>query len=48
MGSDQFNPTDEISFEGVKDVFVNPSKQEFKTYTNDSPDELKPISVKNK
>lgn len=48
MASDKFNPKDEVSFEVVKDVFVNPSKQAFKTYTNDSPDELKPNSNQNK
>jgi len=48
MASDKFNPKDEVSFEVVKDVFVNPSKEAFKTYTNDSPDELKPNSNQNK
>ncbi|MEJ6980078.1 sugar-binding domain-containing protein [Pedobacter sp. P351] len=48
MSSDKFNPKDELSFEVVKDVFVNPSKEAFKTYTKDSPDELKPTSNQNK
>ncbi|MBC8052653.1 MAG: beta-glucuronidase [Sphingobacteriaceae bacterium] len=44
MASDKFDPKGEVSFEVVNDVFVNPSKQSFKTYTNESPDELKPNS----
>jgi len=48
MDSPQFNPKDEVSFDAVKDVFINPSREAFKTYTKDSPDELKPNSNQNK
>jgi len=48
MSSDKFNPSAEVDFEVIKDVFVNPSKEQFKTYTKDSPDELKPNSNQNK
>ena len=48
MDSGRFNPETELSFETIKDIFVNPSKEEFKTYTKDSPDELKPNSNQNK
>ncbi len=48
MASDKFNPAVELSFEVIKDVFVNPSKEQFKAYTKDSPDELKPGSNQNK
>ena len=42
MLSAKFNPQDQVSFEVVNDVFVNPSKESFDTFTKDSPDELKP------
>ncbi|WP_069658987.1 exo-beta-1,4-galactosidase [Arcticibacter eurypsychrophilus] len=48
MGTDKFNPVTDVPFEVIKDVFVNPSKQEYKNYTKDSPDELKPNSNQNK
>lgn len=48
MQSDSFDPKGELSFDVIRDVFINPSKEEFKTYTNDSPDELKPDSKQNK
>ncbi|WP_207424365.1 exo-beta-1,4-galactosidase [Desertivirga brevis] len=48
MASDKFNPREAVSFEVIKDVFVNPSREQFKTYTKDSPDELKPNSNQNK
>ena len=48
MASDKFNPQEQVSFEVIKDVFVNPSRDQFKTYTKDSPDELKPDSNQNK
>ncbi|WP_207532505.1 exo-beta-1,4-galactosidase [Desertivirga arenae] len=44
MNTDSFAPKDEVSFEVVKDVFVNPSRERFSTYTKDSPDEMKPNS----
>jgi hypothetical protein len=42
MESEQFNPKFEVSFAVVKDLFETPSKQQFETFTKDSPDELKP------
>jgi hypothetical protein len=48
MNSDQFNPKHSLSFEVIEDIFVSPSKEQFKTYTKDSPDELKPNSNQNK
>ncbi|MEN9909625.1 MAG: hypothetical protein RLZZ540_2774 [Bacteroidota bacterium] len=48
MNSDQFNPKNTLSFEVIQDVFVSPSKEQFNTYTKDSPDELKPNSNQNK
>ena len=48
MNSDQFNPKGSLSFEVIQDLFVSPSKEIFKTYTKDSPDELKPNSNQNK
>ena len=45
MLSAKFNPQDQVSFEVVNDVFVNPSKESFDTFTKDSPDELKPAPV---
>jgi hypothetical protein len=48
MNSDQFNPKGNLSFEVIQDIFVSPSKEQFKNYTKDSPDELKPNSNQNK
>lgn len=48
MNSDQFNPKNKLDFEVIKDVFTSPSREVFKTYTKDSPDELKPNSNQNK
>ena len=48
MESDAFNPKNSLSFELIQDIFVSPSKEQFKTYTKDSPDELKPNSNQNK
>lgn len=48
MNSDTFNPKEDLSFEVLNDIFVSPSKEQFKTYTKDSPDELKPNSNQNK
>jgi len=33
MLSDKFNPKDNVTFEVVKEVFVNPSRESFDTYT---------------
>lgn len=48
MNSDAFNPKNSLSFDVIQDIFVSPSKEQFKTYTKDSPDELKPNSNQNK
>ena len=48
MSSDAFNPKNSLSLEVIQDIFVSPSKEQFKTYTKDSPDELKPNSNQNK
>jgi hypothetical protein len=48
MNSDQFNPKNSLSFEVIQNLFVSLSKEQFKTYTKDSPDELKPNSNQNK
>ncbi len=42
MTSAQFNPKFEVDFTTIKDIFETPSKQQFETFTKDSPDELKP------
>ena len=42
MNSAQFNPKNEVDFAVVEDIFKTPSKQQFETFTKDSPDELKP------
>ena len=48
MNSNQFNPKNQLSIDVIQDIFVSPSKEQFKTYTKDSPDELKPNSNQNK
>lgn len=48
MNSDQFNPKNQLTLEVIQDIFVSPSKEQFQTYTKDSPDELKPNSNQNK
>lgn len=48
MTSDKFNPAHEVDFSVIEDVFRSPSRQQFNTYTKDSPDELKPTSTRNK
>lgn len=48
MNSVAFNPKGNLDFEVLKDIFVSPSKEQFKTFTKDSPDELKPNSNQNK
>jgi len=46
MLSDAFNPAFQVDPAVVKDVFLTGSKIVFKTYTKDSPDELKPKPAK--
>jgi len=46
MQSDAFNPAFQVELSVVKDVFLTGSKIVFKTYTRDSPDELKPKPAK--
>jgi len=48
MNTEKFDPKNEATFELVKDILISPSKYQFSTYTNDSPDELKPNSNQNK
>jgi len=48
MGSDKFDPTEEVDMAVVEDIMVSPSKQQYKIYTVDSPDELMPNSNRNK
>ena len=47
MASSQFNPKFEVAYQTVKDLFEQPSKIQFDTFTKDSPDELKPKSKNN-
>ena len=46
MKSDAFDPQFQVDLSVVKDVFLTGSKIVFKTYTRDSPDELKPKPAK--
>jgi hypothetical protein len=41
MQSDGFNPNQTVDLAVVKALFTTPSQDTFRTYTNDSPDELK-------
>lgn len=43
MQSDQFNPKDAVALDVVRDLFVSPSKEQWNSFTKDSPDELKPV-----
>lgn len=42
MESPQFNPKFKVDFSVIDDIFKTPSRQQFETFTKDSPDELKP------
>jgi hypothetical protein len=42
MASSQFNPKDEIQVSVIKDIFRTPSKEVWNSFTNATPDELKP------
>jgi hypothetical protein len=42
MASSQFNPKDEIQVSVLKDIFRTPSKEVWNSFTNATPDELKP------
>lgn len=48
MVSDKFDPKEEVDLAVVKDIMVGPSREQYKIYTVDSPDELKPDSKQNK
>ncbi len=48
MESDKFDPKDEVDLAVVEDITVSPSKEQYKIYTLDSLDELKPNSNQNK
>jgi len=41
--SDRFQPKDAVDFKVVKDLFETPSREQFHTFTKNSPDELKPV-----
>jgi hypothetical protein len=43
--SAQFQPKDAVDFKVVKDLFETPSREQFSTYTKNSPDELKPKQI---
>jgi hypothetical protein len=44
--SAQFRPATAVDFNVVKDLFETPSREQFSTYTKNSPDELKPQQIK--
>jgi hypothetical protein len=46
MASEDFNPPVAVDIKVLKDIFLTESKLVFKTYTRDSPDELKPKPAK--
>ena len=48
MNSSQFNPKDKVSAAMINNIFEKASREQFDTYTKDSPDELKPNSAQNK
>jgi hypothetical protein len=43
--SKQFQPAMAVDFKVVKDLFETPSREQFSTYTKNSPDELKPKQI---
>jgi hypothetical protein len=47
MASTQFEPKDVIPFDLVKDIFQTASKEVWSSFTNATPDELKPQNQKN-
>ena len=44
--SARFQPTEAVDFNVVKDLFETPSREQFSTFTKNSPDELKPQQIK--
>ncbi len=46
MASAKFNPTDVIDIALIKDLFITPSKDVWDSFTNATPDELKPQNQK--
>lgn len=42
MASNQFNPKEEVGLPVIKDLFISPSKETWQSFTNATPDELKP------
>lgn len=42
MNSDKFNPQQEVPLALVQDLFQTPSREQWSSFTKDSPDELKP------
>lgn len=47
MTSSQFNPVDAVDLALIKDLFTTPSKEVWDSFTNATPDELKPQNQKN-
>jgi hypothetical protein len=43
--SKRFQPAMAVDFKVVKDLFETPSREQFSTYTKNSPDELKPKQI---
>ncbi len=43
MLSTQFDPKDKVDISVIRNIFISPSKERWDSYTNDTPDELKPI-----
>ncbi|WP_183559635.1 sugar-binding domain-containing protein [Mucilaginibacter sp. SP1R1] len=48
MASPQFKPVDDINIGTIEDIFKSGSKEVFVSYTNGTPDELRPKNIKNK
>lgn len=46
MASEEFNPKEEVSLDAIKQLFTEPSKEIWDSFTKDTPDELKPLKLK--
>jgi hypothetical protein len=42
MLSDRFDPEETVALRVVRDLFMTPSREQWDSFTKDSPDELKP------
>lgn len=47
MASEQFQPKDVVDINLLKDLFISPSREVWKNFSNTTPDELKPQNTKN-